>query len=77
MHNKSFTADNRAAIVDGRNIDNEYFGAGGAVMFADLDVLALGDAVRQVSLESLDQHDLGSPCDAPRGIIGGESHQST
>ena len=28
MHNKSFTADNQATIVGGRNIGDEYFGAG-------------------------------------------------
>ena len=42
MHNKSFTADNQATIVGGRNIGNEYFAAGEGVAFADLDVLASG-----------------------------------
>ena len=28
MHNKSFTADNQVSVVGGRNIGNEYFGAG-------------------------------------------------
>jgi putative cardiolipin synthase len=49
MHNKSFTTDNQATIVGGRNIGNEYFGAGSGVVFADLDVLAVGPAVRDVS----------------------------
>jgi len=49
MHNKSFTADNQATIVGGRNIGNEYFGAGTGVVFADLDVLAVGPAVQEVS----------------------------
>src|SRR3954468_11224459 len=49
MHNKSFTADNQATIVGGRNIGDEYFGAEGAVEFADLDVLAIGAVVPQVS----------------------------
>ena len=30
MHNKSFTVDNQASVVGGRNIANEYFGAGAA-----------------------------------------------
>ena len=30
MHNKSFTADNQATIVGGRNVGDEYFGAGAA-----------------------------------------------
>jgi len=51
MHNKSFTADNQVSVVGGRNIGNEYFAAGGGVAFADLDVLALGPAVRDVSKE--------------------------
>ena len=49
MHNKSFTADNQATIVGGRNIGNEYFGADEALDFADLDVLAVGPVVREVS----------------------------
>lgn len=49
MHNKSFTADNQATIVGGRNIGDEYFGAGEAVQFADLDVLAVGKVVGEVS----------------------------
>ena len=51
MHNKSFTADNQVSIVGGRNIGNEYFGAGSGVGFADLDVIAVGRAVRDVSRE--------------------------
>ena len=49
MHNKSFTADNQATIVGGRNIGDEYFGAGGAALFVDLDVLAAGPVVADVS----------------------------
>ncbi|MDN3920365.1 phospholipase D family protein [Roseateles violae] len=49
MHNKSFTADNQASIVGGRNIGNEYFGAGQQTEFADLDVLAVGAAVPAIS----------------------------
>ncbi len=51
MHNKAFIADNQAAIVGGRNIGNEYFGAGQEVPFKDLDVLAIGTVVREVSAE--------------------------
>jgi cardiolipin synthase C len=49
MHNKSLTADNAATIVGGRNIGDEYFGAQGHVEFADLDVLAVGAVVPEVS----------------------------
>ncbi|HLU07309.1 MAG TPA: phospholipase D family protein [Woeseiaceae bacterium] len=51
MHNKSFTADNQATIIGGRNIGDEYFDAvaEGSLMFADLDVLAAGPVVASVS----------------------------
>jgi cardiolipin synthase C len=49
MHNKSFTADGRATIVGGRNIGDEYFGAGDGIGFIDLDVIAAGPAAREVT----------------------------
>lgn len=49
MHNKSFTADNRATIVGGRNIADEYFAAGDGLLFADVDILAVGEVVGEVS----------------------------
>ena len=50
MHNKSFTVDNVVTVVGGRNIADEYYeiGEDGLV---DLDVIAVGDAVKQVSTE--------------------------
>jgi putative cardiolipin synthase len=51
MHNKSFTIDNQVAVVGGRNIGNEYFALGGGVAFSDLDVVGIGDVVREVSRE--------------------------
>lgn len=51
MHNKSFTADNQATIIGGRNIGDEYFGATTGVLFTDLDVLAAGPIVYEVSLD--------------------------
>ena len=50
MHNKSFTIDNVVSVVGGRNIADEYFEIGAAGL-VDLDVVAVGDAVRQVSAE--------------------------
>ena len=51
MHNKSWIADNRLAILGGRNIGDEYFDASGDFNFRDLDVavagVAAGQAVRQ------------------------------
>ncbi|SFT97907.1 phospholipase D family protein [Halomonas saccharevitans] len=49
MHNKSFTADNQASIIGGRNIGDAYFGAARDVTFSDLDVLAVGEVVDDVS----------------------------
>jgi putative cardiolipin synthase len=55
MHSKSFTVDNQAAIVGGRNIGNEYFDADPNLAFADLDLLAIGPVVPEVS-EAFDQY---------------------
>jgi putative cardiolipin synthase len=49
MHNKSFTADNQATIIGGRNVGDEYFGATEGILFVDLDVLAIGPIVNSVS----------------------------
>ncbi|GAA5093103.1 phospholipase D family protein [Paenalcaligenes hermetiae] len=51
MHNKSFTVDNMATVVGGRNIGDEYFGATDQTLFADLDVLAFGAVVQDVSYD--------------------------
>jgi cardiolipin synthase C len=55
MHSKSFTVDNQATIVGGRNIGDEYFEANPNVAFVDLDVLAIGPVVAAVS-EAFDQY---------------------
>lgn len=49
MHNKSFTADNQASVVGGRNIADEYFELKDAYVFADFDVLAVGPVVNEIS----------------------------
>jgi len=49
MHNKSWIADNRLALVGGRNIGDEYFGASDEVNFVDLDFAMIGPVVRQAS----------------------------
>jgi putative cardiolipin synthase len=48
MHNKSFTADHQATIIEGRNIGDGYFGATEGVLCVDLDVLAVGPVVHEV-----------------------------
>lgn len=50
MHNKSFTADNQATIIGGRNVGDEYFDAVARTpAFVDLDALAIGPVVQDVS----------------------------
>lgn len=49
MHNKSLTVDNLATIVGGRNMGDSYFGTGANPLFIDLDILAAGAVVPQVS----------------------------
>jgi cardiolipin synthase C len=49
MHNKSLTADSSATILGGRNIGDEYFAATDGVVFADLDILAIGPAATDVA----------------------------
>lgn len=67
MHNKSFTADNQITVVGGRNIGDEYFGATDGVLFADLDVAAMGPVVKDVS-EDFDRY-WNSPSSYPVSLL--------
>ena len=49
MHSKSFTVDNQASILGGRNIGNEYFEADTEVAFSDIDVVTIGSSVPEIS----------------------------
>jgi putative cardiolipin synthase len=49
MHNKLLVADNRAAVIGGRNVGNEYFGLSTHFNFRDVDVLGAGPVARQAS----------------------------
>ncbi|MFI4890341.1 MAG: phospholipase D family protein [Steroidobacterales bacterium] len=53
MHNKLFVADNALAITGGRNIGDQYFVRDDLANFIDLDVIAAGNVVPQLS-ESFD-----------------------
>ena len=55
MHNKSFTVDNQVVVIGGRNIGDEYLGAGSGVAYSDLDVVAAGTVVREAS-RSFDEY---------------------
>ena len=49
MHNKMFVADNALAVFGGRNIADEYFMRSAVRNFVDLDVLAAGPIVPELS----------------------------
>jgi cardiolipin synthase C len=49
MHNKLFIADNAWGITGGRNLGDVYFGGGDKQNFVDLDVIAAGRIVRDMS----------------------------
>lgn len=49
MHNKTWIADNRIAIIGGRNLGDEYFGASDGPNFVDLDFALVGSIVRDAS----------------------------
>ena len=49
MHNKMMVVDNSMAILGGRNIGNHYFGVDTQANFRDLDIMAAGPVVKDVS----------------------------
>jgi cardiolipin synthase C len=67
MHNKLMVADNAAAIVGGRNIGDIYYGVDTIANYRDLDVLAVGPVVRDLS-RVFDRY-WNSPSTAPIAAI--------
>ena len=51
MHNKSITADGSATIIGGRNVGDRYFDAAEDMVFADLDVIAVGPVASDVATD--------------------------
>lgn len=49
MHNKVMISDNRAAIVGGRNLADEYFGHHESGNFRDMELLCAGPVVQELS----------------------------
>jgi cardiolipin synthase C len=49
MHNKLFVADNRFSVSGGRNMADEYFMRSASANFIDMDVVAAGPVVRELS----------------------------
>ena len=80
MHNKSFTVDNQVTVVGGRNIGNEYFDADPELAFGDLDMLAVGPVVEDIS-KSFDEYwnsSLAYPVDVLRpDLVGNKTMGET
>lgn len=55
MHNKAMIMDNCQAIIGGRNIGDIYFAADPELLFLDVDLLAVGPIVSQIS-NSFDEY---------------------
>jgi cardiolipin synthase C len=72
MHNKLMVADNAAAIVGGRNIGDIYYGVNTVANYRDLDVLAVGPVVRDLS-GVFDQY-WNSPSTVPIAAIVDRAH---
>ncbi|MFC1601458.1 phospholipase D family protein [Candidatus Sumerlaeota bacterium] len=66
MHNKSFTVDNKVAIVGGRNIAEEYFQLRTEQEFFDFDMLCAGPIVKDISasFDTYWNHELAIPMEA-------------
>jgi len=75
MHNKSWIADNRVAFVGGRNVGDEYFGAGDEMNFVDLDFAMIGPVVRDVSA-SFDRY-WNSPSAFPMEVLDPDAVNET
>lgn len=51
MHNKAFIADGSLAVIGGRNVGDEYFGASADSLFEDLDLLGAGPVVASLAAD--------------------------
>ena len=74
MHNKLMVADSAAAIVGGRNIGDIYYGVSAIANYRDLDVLAVGPVVRDLS-GVFDQY-WNSPSTVPIAAIVDRAHDA-
>jgi len=68
MHNKLWVTDNAVAIVGSRNLADEYFSANSDVNFYDIDVLAAGPIVTELS-RAFDNY-WNSPAAVPMQAFG-------
>ena len=74
MHNKLMVVDNAAAIVGGRNIGDIYYGVNTIANYRDLDVLAVGPVVRDLSAV-FDRY-WNSPSTVPIAAIVDRAHDA-
>ena len=75
MHNKSYIADGRFAILGGRNIGDRYFGLYEPFVEDDLDVLLSGPAVADVSASFEDFW--SSPATYPIALLESQAAKGT
>ncbi|UCD79595.1 MAG: phospholipase D family protein [Desulfobacterales bacterium] len=75
MHNKLIVADNRIAILGGRNLGDEYFGLNSTFNFLDLDVLGVGPVARESS--KLFDHFWNSPLVVPASAFGHDQPEAS
>ena len=76
MHNKSWIADDRLAVVGGRNLGDAYFGlaARGSFRFRDLDLVLAGPAAHQAS--RVFQRYWSSPLSRPAGLAAATAERA-
>jgi putative cardiolipin synthase len=67
MHNKMLVADNSFAVIGGRNIGNHYFGVNPDTNFRDMDIVAAGPVVRDIS--SVFDHFWASEVAVPASVL--------
>lgn len=63
MHNKTIIVDNLASIIGGRNLSDAYFDVSQELNFRDVDLLALGEVVPEISanFDAFWNHSLARP----------------
>ena len=65
MHNKTFIADHKVALIGGRNMSNQYYNFGESYQFSDMDVILVGQSVNDIN-DSFDEywnHEYAYPVD--------------
>jgi hypothetical protein len=61
MHNKSFIADHKVALIGGRNMTNQYYNVSDSYQFSDVDVMLVGTAVKDISIPLMNTGTMNMP----------------